>query len=102
MKQIGFDLARHERPLLLTAATLPPLGLVCKSFADGSGSPLRVGEDRVSGRFFNLLNHVNFAAAQNRTFAGRWQGESPRSNVGQIDSTIAPSRQIQLALRLEF
>ncbi len=74
MKQIGFDLARHERPLLLTAATLPPFGLVCKSFA----------------------------AAQNRTFAGRWQGESPRSNVGQIDSTIAPSRQIQLALRLEF
>ncbi len=52
--------------------------------------------------FFNLLNRVNFAAAQIRTFTGRRANESPRGNAGQIDETIAPSRQIQLALRLEF
>ena len=52
--------------------------------------------------FFNLLNRVNFSAPEIRTFTARSIDETPRNNAGQISETIAPSRQIQLGLRLEF
>jgi len=57
--------------------------------------------------FFNILNRVNFEPPEFRVFAGRLDDngnpdQTIFNNAGRITGTIAPSRQIQLALRLEF
>jgi hypothetical protein len=56
--------------------------------------------------FFNLLNRANFAPPDTRVFAGQNVGgvpdQRPFATAGRIRGTLGTSRQIQLALRLEF
>ncbi|MGH9783614.1 MAG: hypothetical protein ACRD88_05465, partial [Terriglobia bacterium] len=60
------------------------------------------GKLQFRAEFFNLLNRVNFAWPRARVFAGRRENEAPFSNAGVINEILGTSRQIQLALRLEF
>lgn len=52
---------------------------------------------------FNILNRANFAIPSQRTvFAAVANSEPPLANVGQITSTVTPSRQLQFVLRFMF
>jgi hypothetical protein len=55
----------------------------------------------VSVRFevFNLLNRANFGFPDTQVFDGR---NRPVASAGRITSTSAPSRQIQLGLRMTW
>jgi hypothetical protein len=54
--------------------------------------------------FFNILNRANFSEPNNTVFAGTLTDltETPLSTAGEITSTVAPSRQIQVSLRLSW
>ena len=61
------------------------------------------GSLQFRAEFFNLLNRANFAAPTRTVFSGTGTSAAvPLSNAGRITSTITPSRQVQLALRLQF
>lgn len=51
---------------------------------------------------FNILNRANFSAPNRNVFAGTANVQAPLSTAGQITSTNASARQIQLALKLLF
>jgi hypothetical protein len=60
------------------------------------------GKVEFRAEFFNILNHPNFALPGRIVFSGKASGESPLTTAGQITSTSATSRQIQLALKILF
>jgi len=54
--------------------------------------------------FFNIFNRPNFSMPNSAVFAGTLTdaNESPLSTAGQITSTLGTSRQIELALKLNW
>ena len=51
---------------------------------------------------FNLFNRANFAPPSLIVFAGAADNELPLTTFGRVRSTVTPSRQIQLGVRLAF
>jgi hypothetical protein len=66
-----------------------------------------LGEDggvEFRAEFFNIFNHPNFAEPSEAVLAGALTdvSEAPISTAGEITSTVQPSRQIQISLRLRW
>jgi hypothetical protein len=111
-------------PLMFTLPSAGMLGNASRGMLTGPGLfnwDVSVNKDTrlpffgESGRLefraeiFNILNHANFSlpASIGRAFVGTLTdpagaSEAPISAVGQITTTAAPSRQIQLALKVIF
>ena len=60
------------------------------------------GKLELRAELFNIFNHANFAVPNATVYAAAKTGENPLATAGQIVSTVTPSRQVQLALKILF
>jgi hypothetical protein len=116
----GTPLGTPDRYFDPCAFTIPPAGFLGNAgrnilrgpafknmdFSLVKDTPVRqlgeTGKVEFRAEFFNILNHPNFALPGRIVFSGKASGESPLTIAGQITSTSATSRQIQLALKILF
>ena len=59
------------------------------------------GSVQFRAEIFNIFNHPNLGLPNRIVYAGT-PGANPLSTAGQILTTIAPARQVQLALKILF